>query len=286
MSDVITSHRKTITNLIADTYSMNTDGTLIYKFILAMVYEFVGTTGDKELAKKIYAGITASHRATYYILLCPYASGSTNPYDIPVDLYDKLSKLTKSDFIKHNNKILSVFDVHRNKLIDLAGYAKSEGHDLESQMNLVEHKGTIAEYVKIMKEMYKDDTKLANDLLSVFCYLSTMHETCDETYYENVFIYNMKNIFVNPLEILKYDSDTLDVASLYSLFIMLGLSDACFYKPRSGNKISDSFKDLNGCLPTPMTTSSGKKTMFTIEHNSTMMKIGGDGGADLTNVFG
>lgn len=271
----ISAYKKTISAFVKNIYMSNTEnGKDVYKFVLSLLYAKLVRDNDPALIKSVYTGMCASDRATYYNILCPHSD--KNPYNIPDEIYEILAKLntavwnTSKDELKH-------FVDNKDVLIKTArggDYDTSKRDETyKKQTDELAKITNPRQYIDIVKEAYKDDTvRLSKDLLTVYCYLSSVRESEDpnnNSYYENCFLFVMSNIFNDSKKIL---DGTIDLAYNLTLYGNLLKSDAFLFQPVTSKDPRDSrYTDLNGNLPDPTVNNQ----LFTIIHNNNMKMYGG-----------
>lgn len=268
----IANYKAKLTKFVEHVYT--TDrlfGKNVYKFVLALIYQYAIKNTDINYKKKIYSYITASSRATYYLLVNPHSNIeilSTNLYSILAKLDDKTWEAEKND--------LNLFNKSRDALLQEVGVITNVSRDSDYvvQKNILDTSRNSMEYVQKISEEYTDKQKLAQDLLSVYCYLSAIKEAenpNDNSYYKDCFLYVMKKLFNDPSYILR---GTRDLAYNLTLYGNLLKSDAFLYKPKLSSQPRDSRYPVVDELPKP----TDSKTLFTIEHSREMAKYGGGDG--------
>ena len=269
------SEKNKLSAFVEDMYINDSSGKNIYKYILSGLYKYVLDINDVELNKRVYSGICATARATYYNLLCPHSN--TDTYKLPHGIWSYLSS-AKSDWKKSKAFAKNNWSINRNRLIKCVRgeFKQSERDEIyKKQINALKNSKTANDYRDtVIKHYNKDNNRICKDLLTIYCYLSAINESHDSRYYKDCFIYTMRNIFNNASLIL---GGTNDLAHILTMYGNLLKSDAFLYYPvlmdtdDADPQHTDKYENLEGHLPEP---TDGHK-LFTIIYNTTGQKHGG-----------
>jgi hypothetical protein len=267
---VISDYKLKMSKLVETLY-INDDGQNIYKVVVGIVCQLA----NDENRECIYDNLCASDRASYYNILCPHSAD--NPCKLSEHVYEQIAKLTTTNWYQFkNNKSFPnatenlIKTVRSERNIE---YEKNQRSNLTNQQKILNNDGSPMEYIASVKTAYSTDRrKLYKDLLTIYCYLSTIKEAeepNDTTYYEKCFLPVMKKIFNDQEQLLVKGNDLAHNLTLYGNLIK---SDAFKYIPTiSTDPRIEEYEDLDGVLPEPTL----KQKMFTISKNNLLIKHGG-----------
>jgi hypothetical protein len=258
--------------------SNNSDGNnSAYIVAVALICKY-SDSGDYE---KIYKGLCASYKATFYYLL--------NPYGKKNDFVDESKHASILEGVKamevtavgsdNTNKCKKIVDdiinQYRNK------HPENHATEIESRnkkyTNSIQNINTVTDIVGILNNLYDNhpNKSLYKDLLTIYCYITTTIDDHDGDYNSNNFF---ETVFVVNLSTCINDGKGLcaslnDLAHNYSMYANLLKSDALLYIPmlstEGGDASVNHYTQING-LPEP-----SKNIQFTIQFNDTMVKRGG-----------
>lgn len=284
-----------LSKFVEKTYISNDTGAKnVYKFVLNGLFRSILDDQDietkQEITKLVYSGLCASARATFYTIVSPY--NTTNKYD---SLNKYIQIMLKADLGRAWGLYHNSININYNKSLEwILKEARPGGYNYSLERKKIEIiqkdlLGTVKDAntcISAIKEAYEKDTSknLSKDLITVYCYLSSCVEADspgDNTYYNNCFLYAMKNIFNDPKNILKTHTDTANNLTLYGNLLK---SDAFLFVPNMHYDIESTDKDIykvyENELPSPLTVG-----MFTITRSEKMHKVGG-GNDDMHKLFG
>ena len=174
----------------------------LYKQYLTSLYKKV-LDEYPQYIPDVYSGICALPRATFYTLFAPY--DSVNNY-LPNELF--LENVSHKSYT-HNDYIET-----RNTLVRKARGDNSDVIFDEAQKNCQKQKKILSKVSNPMeirsqlKKSYKSkygeagDKFLAKDLFTVYCGLSILEENLDSNYFQRCFMYVVKNVYDNQLNIV------------------------------------------------------------------------------------
>ena len=239
------------------------NGSNIYHIIIGLICKMATTDTDKEL---IYNNLCASDRASYYNIICPYSSD--NPCNISNNKYEQLSTINMNNWHKYKDNLVFIkfkdkliLDVRKQKNID---YEKLQLSNIKKQKRILDEDSSPIEYISSVKKTYTDNRKLYKDLLTIYCYVSTIKESedpRDTSYYKQCFLPVIKNVFNDQNQLLVKGNDLAHNLTLYGNLIK---SDAFMFIPiLSTEEVLKDYEDFGGFLPEP--TNKGK--LFTISKN-------------------
>ena len=257
---VVEAHIR-LTNCVESLYEQNNYN--IYDIVVGLIYDYAIKERRTNL---IYNKICASSRASFYNIIAPWTvertgvideflikSGIQNMYECSMET---LQKLTESHKGTYNEKLKALIDASGN------GNTVKEKKDRDAilviQQNLLKQiQNPIDARMEVMKAYASNQDRLYKDLLTVYCYLSTLNEINDHDYFKTTFKFVMKHVF-NHNDSFKACNDTVYNLSIYYNLIK---SDAFLYIPAyERSQISTDYKDLSGNLPNP-----NDDSLFTIQ---------------------
>jgi hypothetical protein len=285
--DDIFDYKRTLSNFVESTYIKDTQyGKNVYKFVLAFLFRKATQSNDKQLQQNIYNGLCASDRASYYNILRPHSS--ENPYFINLTIYELLAKLGDETWNEaRNNKKL--FIDSKDELINAVrptnyNLQAKRDENYKLQMLALQTSKNPMEYMEYVINAYNGrDQELAKDLLTIYCYLSSIRESeefGDNSYYNGCFLPVIQTVFNTSKVILERN---MDIAYTLSMYGNLLKSDAYNFEPITSMDPPDSrYPDLRNTLPEP-TESRG---LFTIVRNSTMAVMGGGIDSEIQELIG
>jgi hypothetical protein len=246
-----------------------------YKIAVGVLCKFASDK-DSDYKKRIYSGLCASYKASYYNLVNPYGADVYNIGDAFKILYTVIEGWESIP-----NEI-NAFDQAINEFISSMQLAmkidaaNEVAKNITEQKNIIDNCSNCTEYITKVKAAYNgDDNALYKDLLTVYCYLATIKDDVEsyKDYHMHCFIPVMKNLFSDRNYLLKNKSD---LANTYTLYGNLVKSDAFKYVPKTYHNAS--YEIIVG-LPDP----NNKAVRFSIQFNELMIKRGG--GDDDTGLM-
>lgn len=278
------SSKKAINDFVERTYINDPRCKLVYKFIMGAVYKAVLENNNDDEIMKIYSGLCASARAEYYLIVAPFAN--VNPYwDNENSILQNINSIISNNdaWNRFCENSVSNYNTNRDEIITKVRSGKSYESltfpVYQKQDDIIKSVTEPSLYKSAVTTAYNTDTnKLSKDLLTVYCYLASCSEWDDPNYYQNCFLYVMKNIFNDPMSL---SSSSNDLAHNITLYANLLKSDAFLYVPHLSTDTRDvRFVDINE-FPEP----TFKQKLFTIIGSRKMAVYGGDDEA-VTSLFG
>ena len=252
----------------------------VYKMIVAIICKWA-MTSDADVQKKVYSGLCASYKASYYNLVNPYSD--KDPYKIG-DVFTMLLNIVHEwDSLKEQN-----FNEAIDELIYKVDPNEKDTEEvvkknIELQKQLINSCTNSMDFVTCVKKAYKNDDDLYKDLLTVYCYLATIKDVGDlfKDYHKNCFIPVMQTLFYDRAFLLHNSNDLANTLTLYGNLLK---SDAFKYKPTTISKkpeYKNVYTDIGSALPSP----TSKGVLITMQYNNLMITRGGATG-DLSAFMG
>jgi hypothetical protein len=243
----------------------------IYKAVVSCIYGYASTLENSANSKKIYDRICASARASFYSIFEPYNSVRNSEVDTIISesgIYNMIEKLSEDNKITFMKKGVDSYDAHLKDLIIIHG-SSSDAKEIDNRDIILCNTKTLTEArINVLNAYKGNDFRLYRDVLSVYCYLAAVMESEDDTYFNNCFVYSIKNIFNEPTCFKEGTNDAVTNASLY---LNLMKSDAFLYKQvYERSQINANYDDLDGALPDP-----NDSKCFTIQFSDVVSKHGG-----------
>lgn len=246
----------------------------IYKAFMSYLYKHALNTNDDDVIQRVFNGMCASARASFYVLVCPYSS--EDPYQISdlinrvVDFgeraRDDVNTAINDCMGKYNDLRNKIIDKGREKLIGTIG-SRTDATD-EARNKILSQLDTSADLRTLLYSAYNnDENRIAKDVFTVYCFLSAgSKEDQDIKYFNTCFRYIVKHIYNDLKSVLSHNRD---LAFSLTLYLNLIKSDAFIYEP---------FKNTEkraGSTEFPVPTD--KAGRFTIEKGTMTEKHGGNG---------
>lgn len=255
----------------------------IYKIFLAYVYKQASEKGG-EFLKYVYEHMCATERASFYNILQPYSTSNTA--DIPQDVCFGLSVMVNNcdTCIEKMEHFVGKWKVNRDDVItkartylNITNVQELYKTKYNAQKNIISSSSKALDYARKTRNYYSDksdksDDKLASDLMSIYSFLSILLEKTDPSYYQNCYIWSMKNTFKDKSNITSSYNDAAHHITLYGNLLK---TDAFDYIPTISTECfqDDSYTKYTtgqSSLPEP-----DSKDMISIEKNSIVAVYGG-----------
>ena len=248
----------------------------IYRTIVSSIYEFA--KDHEKYRDLIKPRICATARASFYSIVNPYGG------DDPV-MDSFLLDMGLSDIIECNDtecivKISSHEEYDKN-LTGLVG--KLDENVLETRQklqNTLLDEISTAEIKQKVTTAYKNKDRLYRDLITIFCYLSTINEISDSKYFNKCFVYSMEKLF-NTKDCFNSQNDLVANVVLYQTLLK---SDVFLFEPgATKEQISAAgYADLEQDFPVPT-----KTDLFTVQYSYQInVRGGGDDERFSDTYFG
>ena len=235
----------------------------IYRTIVSSIYEFA--VKNNTYRYLIKPRICATARASFYSIVNPY--GDNDP-EIDSFLLDMgLSAIINCNDTECIVKLSNHEDYDKN-LTELVGKMDTNLDErVEKQSGLLKDVLT-ADVKQKVSDAYDDKDRLYRDLLTIYCYLSTINEKYDDKYFHDCFAYSMKNLF-NKKDCFNSQTDLVANVVLYQTLLK---SDVFLFEPgASKDQISSAgYADLDDVFPDPT-----DKNLFTVQYNNQINVRGG-----------
>jgi hypothetical protein len=247
-----------------------------YKIAVGVLCKYALDHTDPAYKKRIYSGLCASYKASYYNLVNPYGADVYNIGDAIEILFTVIEGWGSIP-----NDISSFDQAIRGFITSMqTGVNVSEEitKNLDEQKNIIDNCSNSTEYITKVKTSYGNNKNaLFKDLLTIYCYLATIKDDAEsyKDYHMHCFIPVMKNLFSDRNYLLNNKSD---LANTYTLYGNLVKSDAFKYVPKTE---PDTRYPIIVGLPDP----NKKEARFSTQFNDLMIKRGG-GGSDLMSFMG
>jgi hypothetical protein len=261
--------RETLGKFVENTYQKGEKK--IYRATMACLYKYAATSETEATCKLIVDTMCATARASFYVIVEPYADKKL--YNVFDELINK-TLLVKDAYPESVNIFDMSYEKVRNALIKKV-YPTRKNRNTLVAANDVSRKNILSvinqhTLKRAIENSYNDPEKFAKDAFTMYCFLSTRNEEGDSSYYKNCFCYVVRNLYKTPTEIT---STTLpDVAFTMSIYGNLLKSDAFKYVPfLFGDGENEPRIGYEDDIPSP----TDLKTVFTIEQNELTNKQGG-----------
>lgn len=271
--------KSTLEAFVNEKYKENVN---VYKNVVAVICKFAVKSDDKELQNRVYSGLCATHKASYYNLVNPYSNkdpyGIGNVFNMLLNLIDEWDLVKEKDFQNAIDELIEL--IHKKTSIDIESKIQA---NVNEQNKILKECINHIQYVAHIKTAYNNNERaLYKDLLTVYCYLDTIYSEVDNDYHINCFIPVMKYLFNDERFLINNSNDLGNTLTLYGNLLK---SDAFKYIPtkssQEGLKVKEKgFKNLGNELPPPKS-----ETLYTIQYNSTI-KIKGGGQSSIAEFMG
>jgi hypothetical protein len=245
----------------------------IYKAVLAFLYKKAQFAGD-DVVCNVYRGMCASARATFYVLMCPHSIG--DPYNLGTVMTDVCSFSTNiepSNISESLSICASEYEKLRDEIIKTSRdkLMINQREILETtsliRKSLLSETSSFVDIRAVLTQAYNGDkNRLAKDVFTVYCFLSSINEVGDSSYYTNCFTFVVKNIYNDLTHVLNHNRD---LAFNLSVYLNLIKSDALVYVPALSAEPPE--PGFTRQMPDP----TSKSDLFSIYKNESTEKTGG-----------
>lgn len=211
-----------------------------FKSFMAYFYKLVHDSNDDELIKRVYSGMCAFARASFYVLVSPYSD--EDYYDIECIMHGVLKfKDLKFDTW---DTCESVYIRARDKLIEkarkLTEFSVSDNNKYvtEERKKVKENRSKMDTFTLLQNIYRNDDRRLAKDIFTSFCYLSICEKEVEEpTWFDKCFIPIVRNTYDKITNILNHNRR--DIAYAITAYHALLCSDIFLYLPYNNSDQRD-----------------------------------------------
>jgi len=245
----------------------------IYRSVVSAIYKF--TSDNEQYHGLIKPRICATARASFYSIVNPY--GGSDP-EIDKFLIDMgiHAILTSND-----TECIAKLSGHENYDVNLSGLCSLSDNHLQTRRKTQDEllaEITAADIKDRVSKSYKNKNRLYRDLITVYCYLSTINEIQDPKYFHNCFVYSMEHLF-NDTNCFNGQSDLVSKMVLYQTLLK---SDVFLFEPgASKDQISSAgYVDLGQEFPVPT-----KIDLFTVQYSEQINVRGGGGDDEYVGTY-
>jgi hypothetical protein len=263
--------RKALGEFVENTYQKGGEDKNVYKATMSCLYKHATNTENVQLCKQLVDAMCATARASFYVIVEPHTH--TPQYIVFDDLINK-TMLAKESYPKCIDIFSKSYEKSRNDLIRKV-YSEREERNVKVAANDVIRKKLLTNINHItlrsdIQKEYNNDIKFAKDAFTMYCFLSTCNEAGDPKYYNECFLYVVRNIYTTPNVIIS--SSNTDVAYILSIFLNLLKSDVFKYVPFLVNNGEN--ESRVGYL-SKIIDPTDIKSVFTVEQNDITFTQGG-----------